>query len=143
MRPEAAEVIAELRSAGIQEFAILSGDRLAAVRAVAQALGVERFAAELRPTEKANWLADWSGSTRRVAMVGDGINDAPALATADVGIALRGVGSEIAAEAADVILLGEPLRPLPDVIHMARQTERVIYQNVFLFAFAVNFLGLR
>lgn len=142
LRPEAREVIAGLRSAGIQEFAILSGDRLAPVRAAAQALGIERYAAELRPAEKANWLADWSGSTNCVAMVGDGINDAPALATADVGIALRGVGSEIAAEAADVILLGEPLRPLPDVIRMARQTERVIYQNVVLFAFGVNLLGI-
>lgn len=158
VRPEAAQTIEELRSLGIANFAVLSGDRPSTVRAVAAGLGIDRFAAELRPTEKANWLADWSDNSVAnlqtsekskksknqicVAMVGDGVNDAPALATCDVGIALRSIGSEIAAEAADVILLGDPLRPLPNIVRLARETVRVIYQNVILFAFAVNFLGV-
>ena len=150
IRSEAAEVVAELRSLGIANFAVLSGDRPSTVRTVASTLGIDRFAGEMRPTEKANWLADWADhpaptphlERRRVAMVGDGVNDAPALAACDVGIALRGIGSEIAAEAADVILLGEPLRPLPNILRLARETVRVIYQNVILFAFAANFLGV-
>lgn len=154
IRPEGAEVIRQLRALGIRGFALLSGDRPSMVSAVAKAVGIERYAAELRPTEKANWIADWGleeaaeGASREtcrvrgIAMVGDGVNDAPALATADVGIALRSVGSEIAAEAGDVILLGDPLRPLPSVVGLARETVRVIYQNVVLFAFAVNLLGI-
>lgn len=142
LRPEAVAILAELRNSGIEGFAILSGDGQSPVRNVAHALGIDRFAAELTPSEKANWLADWSHGHGNVAMVGDGINDAPALASADVGIALRGVGSEIAAEAADVILLGEPLQPLPDLIRLSRQTVRVIYENVILFAFAANLLGI-
>jgi Cu+-exporting ATPase len=173
VRPEAREILDQLRGLGIHEFALLSGDRPAAVQDVARSVGIDRYLPELRPAEKANWIADWSepdgivgrrelgvlpaaGTVdgtrsvpanlprrrRCVAMVGDGVNDAPALATADVGIALRSVGSEIAAEAGDVILLGEPLKPLPSVCGLARETVRVIYQNVVLFAFFANFLGI-
>ncbi|MGE0759987.1 MAG: cation-translocating P-type ATPase family protein [Pirellulaceae bacterium] len=155
VRPEARAILAELRQLGITETALLSGDRPQAVRDVARAVGIERFHAEMRPVDKANWIADWSGGEspenqgahsvrprREVAMVGDGVNDAPALATADVGIALRGIGSEIAAEAGDVVLLGEPLACLPHLVRLSRETVRVIRQNIVVFAFLMNLLGV-
>lgn len=164
IRPEAAEVLAQLRQVGIQQIAMLTGDRQAAAAHVAHRVGVDVFAAELRPDEKANWLADWcdseypgqaggqeSGHGHRhgkqpvdicVAMVGDGVNDAPALAIADVGLALGGVGSDLAAEAGDMILMGDPLTPLPGLVRLSRETVRIIRQNIFLFAFAYNLVGV-
>ncbi|MFV1967728.1 MAG: cation-translocating P-type ATPase family protein, partial [Pirellulaceae bacterium] len=147
VRSEAAGIVAELRQLGIDEMVLLTGDRSAAAHQVAQSVGIERVVAELRPDEKANWLADWcreGGTTAlpRVAMVGDGVNDAPALATADVGLALGGVGSDIAAEAGDLILMGDPLSPLPGLVRLSRETVRIIRQNIFVFAFGVNLLGV-
>ena len=152
VRPEAAEVIRELRSLGIEDITLLTGDRRASAAQVAQAVGIERFEAELRPEEKARWLAAWREERRageekapprhRVAMVGDGVNDAPALATSDVGLALGGVGSDLAAEAGDLVLMGDPLKPLPGLVALARETVRVIRQNIIVFAFFVNFLGI-
>jgi Cu+-exporting ATPase len=149
VRPEAAAVIGRLRELGIEDFAMLTGDRPAAARQVAAAVGISQIEAELRPAEKAQWLAAWrrraqAGSQRpvRVGMVGDGINDAPALASADVGVALAGIGCDLAAEAGDLVILGEPLAHLPSLVLLARETVRVIRQNILLFAFFVNFLGI-
>jgi Cu+-exporting ATPase len=162
LRSGAAEVVAELRRAGVEQVALLTGDRKSVAAHVAEAVGVDCFAAELRPDEKATWLADWcdgtdggdqgatatDGTAGRpasgpcVAMVGDGVNDAPALAIADVGLALGGVGSDIAAEASDMILMGDPLTPLPGLVRLARETLRIIRQNILLFAFLYNLLGI-
>jgi Cu+-exporting ATPase len=149
VRPEAAAVIGRLRELGIEDFAMLTGDRPAAARQVAEAVGISRIEAELRPAEKAQWLASWRRQAQadsqrpvRVGMVGDGINDAPALASADVGVALAGIGCDLAAEAGDLVILGEPLAHLPSLVLLARETVRVIRQNILLFAFFVNFLGI-
>ena len=147
LRSEAAEVLEQLRRLGIEDIVLLTGDRLAAAQHVASTLGIEQCIAELRPQEKANWLADWTRVPGRsgqpiVAMVGDGVNDALALASADVGLALGGVGSDIAAEAGDLILMGEPLSPLPGLVRLARETVRVIRQNILLFAFGLNVTGI-
>lgn len=154
VRAEAAAVVRELRALGIEEVAMLTGDRSPAAAEIARQVGVDRWQAELRPREKALWLAQWRADERQasaragqwsetgVAMIGDGINDAPALAAADVGIALAGIGSDLAAEAGDVLLMGEPLAPLVDVLRLSRETVRIIRQNIILFAFLVNFAGV-
>jgi Cu+-exporting ATPase len=94
--------------------------------------------AELLPEQKAELIAN---AGPLVAMVGDGINDAPALARAHVGLAIGG-GTDVAAEAGDVILMGEPLRPLPLLVRLSRETVRIIHQNIVIFAFAVNAVGI-
>jgi Cu+-exporting ATPase len=138
VRPEAHDVIHELKHLGFKELAILTGDRAAAARAVGKKVHIKDVEAELTPAAKADWIEQKQRDRRIVAMVGDGINDAPALARADVGLALAGVGSDLAAEAGSVILLGDPLAALPESIRLARQTIRVIRQNIVLFAFGFN-----
>jgi Cu+-exporting ATPase len=142
VRAEAAGVLAELRSIGIGKIAILTGDREAVARAVAGSLGVTEVHAELLPDQKAAFVANWQAAGERVAMVGDGINDAPALARADVGIAIGGTGVDLAAEAGDVVFMGDPLRPLPLLVRLSRQTVRIIQQNIVWFAFVVNAVGV-
>jgi P-type Cu+ transporter len=141
VRPEAAEVLRELRALGINDIALLTGDRTAAALGMAGGLGLSEVHAELLPQQKAEFVAEWQ-TRRRVAMVGDGINDAPALARADVGLALGGSGADLAAEAGDVVLMGDPLRPLPLLVKLSRATARVIRQNILIFAFGVNAVGI-
>lgn len=141
IRPEAAGVIRSLRELGVAEIVLLTGDRPAAAAEVARQVGVDRWQAELRPEEKARLLADWR-TAGGIAMIGDGVNDAPALAAADVGVALAGVGADLAADAGDLLLMGEPLAPLPDLLRLSRETVRVIRQNIIVFAFFVNFAGV-
>jgi Cu+-exporting ATPase len=149
VRPEAADVIRQLRAVGIEEVAMLTGDRPATAAYVARSLGIDTWQAELRPAEKAEWLTQWKrrhqgddSSSAVVGMVGDGVNDAPALASADAGLALGGIGSHLAAEAGDMVLIGAPLTPLPGLIQLSRETVRVIRQNIILFAFFANILGI-
>lgn len=142
LRPEAANVLAELRTLGIADIALLTGDREAVARSVAEALTLTEIHAEMLPTEKADFIAVWQQAGKRVAMVGDGINDAPALARADVGLALGGGGADIAAEAGDVVFMSAPLRHLPLLLRLSRQMVRIIQQNIVLFAFGVNAIGI-
>ncbi len=159
VRPEAAGVLEALRELGIDPIVLLTGDRRAAALGVAGGLGFSEIHAELLPEQKAELIAQLRArlaeqpSIRRsltpdprlltpgVAMVGDGINDAPALARADVGLALGG-GTDIAAEAGDVVLMGDPLTPLPLLIRLSRATVRIIRQNIVWFAFGVNAVGI-
>jgi P-type Cu+ transporter len=143
VRAESRNVVAALRSLGIANIAMLTGDRRSAAEPVADSLGgLEHVGSELLPLDKARWVEEQTGAGRRVAMVGDGINDAPALAAATVGIALGGVGSDLAAEAGDLILLGDPIAPLPGLLRLSRQLVRIIRQGIFIFAFGVNGLGV-
>jgi Cu+-exporting ATPase len=141
VRPEAVEVLAQLRSAGIADIALLTGDREAAAREVAAALGLTEVHAELLPADKAAFIEKWQ-KQHPVAMVGDGINDAPALARADVGVAIGGSGTDVAAEAGDVVFMGDPLRHLPLLLRLSRQTVSIIKQNIVVFAFGVNIAGI-
>jgi Cu+-exporting ATPase len=128
----------ELKHLGLKDLTMLTGDRAAAARAAAKKVHIKQVEAELTPAAKAEWIERKQHEGCIVAMVGDGINDAPALACADVGLALAGVGGDLAAEAGSVVLLGDPLTALPETIRLARQTVRVIRQNIVLFAFGFN-----
>jgi Cu+-exporting ATPase len=120
---------------------MLTGDNVATARAVAAEVGVDHVLAEVLPSEKADRVAELQAAGHVVAVAGDGINDAPALARADVGIAI-GSGTEIAAEAGDVVMMGDPLRPLPMLVRLSRQTARIIRQNILWFGFGVNLFGV-
>jgi len=141
LRPEAGALLNELRSLGIDPIVLLTGDRAAAAKAIAQDLAFSEIRAELSPEQKAQFITDMKARKSGVAMVGDGINDAPALAGADVGIAI-GSGTDIAAEAGDIILMGDPLKPLPMLLRLSRETVTIIRQNILWFAFVVNAVGI-
>ncbi|MGB2920910.1 MAG: cation-translocating P-type ATPase [Mycobacterium sp.] len=130
LRPEAAEVVAQLRRDGYH-VAMLTGDNQATAAALAADVGIEAVHAELRPEDKAR-LIEQLRAQRPTAMVGDGVNDAPALATADVGIAMGAMGTDVAIETADVALMGEDLRHLPQAFSHARRARRIMLQNVGL-----------
>ncbi|MGP0068345.1 MAG: cation-translocating P-type ATPase family protein [Isosphaeraceae bacterium] len=138
VRSQAHDVIHDLKHLGLKDLAILTGDRVAAALAVGKKVHIKQVEAELTPAGKAEWVDRRRADGRIVAMVGDGINDAPALARADVGLALAGVGADLAAEAGSVVLMGDPLSALPETIRIARQTVRVIKQNILFFAFGLN-----
>ncbi|KQH76225.1 MULTISPECIES: heavy metal translocating P-type ATPase [Mycobacterium] len=130
LRPEAAEAVDQLRGDGYQ-VAMLTGDNHTTAAALAAEVGIETVHAELRPEDKAN-LIEQLRAQRRTAMVGDGVNDAPALATADLGIAMGAMGTDVAIETADVALMGEDLRHLPQAFRHARRARRIMLQNVGL-----------
>jgi len=139
LRPEAAETVAALRRLG-HGIVLLTGDHVRTAQAVAEALSIEEVHAEVPPAGKAEVVAGLRATGKRVAMVGDGINDAPALARADVGVAL-GTGADVAMAAADVTLVRADLRGVVDAVRLARATVRTIRQNLF-WAFAYNVLGI-
>ncbi|WP_436499625.1 heavy metal translocating P-type ATPase [Actinokineospora sp. HUAS TT18] len=130
LRDEAPEVISRLHSMGIRT-AMLTGDNTRTATALAAQAGIDTVHAELLPEDKATLLAELRAG-RAIAMVGDGVNDAPALATADVGIAMGAMGTDVAIETADVALMGEDLRHLPQVLAHARHARTVMLQNVGL-----------
>jgi Cu+-exporting ATPase len=138
-RPEAREAIRSLQAMGVRVL-MLTGDNSLAAHAVARAVGVDEFAAELLPADKASRIRDLQRAGDRVGMVGDGINDAPALAQADVGMAI-GTGTDVAIESADITLLRGDLRTVPEAISLSRRTVRTIRQNLF-WAFIYNAVGI-
>jgi Cu+-exporting ATPase len=139
VRPESRAAVSELQAMGI-EVVMLTGDDARTARAVAAEVGIREVTAEVLPAEKRAAISRLREQGRVVAMVGDGINDAPALAQADVGIAI-GTGTDVAVEAADVTLLQPDLRGVARTIHLCRRTMRVIRQNLF-WAFAYNTIGI-
>lgn len=143
IRPESRQILEQLRELGIHKFALLTGDRPLPTDAVFRSLGLfDEVAAEQLPADKANWVESARRAGRRVAMVGDGINDAPALAAADVGMAIGRAGSDLAAAAGEIILLGEPLHNLPAMVRLSRALVQNIWQSIVLFAFGLNALGV-
>jgi Cu+-exporting ATPase len=146
LRADALGIIAELRALGINDIALLTGDRSAVADAIAATLGLSEVRAELLPAQKAEWVAERQASGKKVAVVGDGVNDAPALARADVGLAIGGTGADVAAEAGDIVLMlgknGDPLRSIPLLLRLSRETVRIVRQNIIVFAFGVNAAGI-
>jgi Cu+-exporting ATPase len=139
LKPDAPRAVAELRGRGLEVW-LLSGDNERTARAVAAATGIEKVAAPVLPAEKARHIERLQGEGRRVAMVGDGINDAPALARADLGIAM-GAGTDIAKEAGDITLVRGEVGAVLDALRVAERTFTVIRQNLF-WAFFYNVLGI-
>jgi Cu+-exporting ATPase len=139
LKPEAWEVVQQLKSDGVR-LVVLSGDHEESVRAVAAQLGVEDVAAGVLPEDKATRVRELRAAGRTVAMVGDGINDAPALAAADVGIAMGG-GTDIAKQTAGVTLVSGDLHGLSRALRLSEATMRNVGQNL-LFAFGYNLLGV-
>ena len=141
VRPEARAALARLRKAGVSRLVMLTGDLDSVARHVANEVGVTEWRARLLPEDKFEAIQTMRASGRRVAMVGDGINDASALAVADVGFAMGAAASDVAVETADVALASDDLRHVADVMQISRRTMRVVRQNYSL-ALGVNSIGL-
>lgn len=132
LRPEAADAIAQLRQGGIRHVVMLTGDNEHTAALIAGKLGLDEVRARLLPEHKAEIVKELQAAGRKVAMVGDGVNDAPALATAEVGIAMGASGTDVSMETADVILLTDRLDQLAHANRAARATVRVMRQNTTL-----------
>jgi Cd2+/Zn2+-exporting ATPase len=130
LRRSSAEAIAGLKKCGVRQIVMLTGDTMQTARAVAEQLGIDSTYAELLPQDKAAKISELGAGGDKVAMVGDGINDAPALAAADVGIAMGGVGSHTAIETADVALMADDIVMLPYGLTISRKARGIIRQNV-------------
>ncbi|MBS1156198.1 MAG: Copper-translocating P-type ATPase [Proteobacteria bacterium] len=139
IRPSSTAAVARLRNMGV-EVVMMTGDNAATAKAIAGQAGIERFRAQVLPQDKAAFVQQLKAEGKFVAMAGDGVNDAPALAAADVSFAM-GAGSDVAIEAADVTLMHSDLRALVDAISLSRATLAKIRQNLF-FAFIYNVLGI-
>jgi len=130
VREDAPSVVAGLRAMGIDRIALLSGDHAGNVEAVARAVGIDEVAADLLPEDKVAYVGRLAGAHRRVLMVGDGTNDAPALSSAAVGLALGAHGGGIVAEAADVVLLVDDLSRVPEAVAIGRRTMGIARQSI-------------
>jgi Cd2+/Zn2+-exporting ATPase len=132
IRPEAREAVAGLRAAGVKRIVMLTGDNRPVAEAIAAELGIDDVRAELLPEQKVSVIQELvdADPNARVAMIGDGVNDAPALATATLGIAMGTSGTDVALETADVVLMGDDLRKLPFALNLSRRTRRTIVQNL-------------
>lgn len=135
IRPDASRVIEELHDAGVQRIIMLTGDNKRVAKAIADKIGIDDYYAELLPEDKVRIVKE-NKKFGVIAMVGDGVNDAPALSTADLGIAMGGGGTDVALETADVVLMSDDLLKIPYAISLSRQAKKVVYQNL-IFSMAV------
>ncbi len=141
-REGAAQAVREIEHLGITNIVLLTGDRRSAAEALAREVGISRVESELLPEQKLNRVRQLQARGRSVVMVGDGVNDAQALAAANVGVAVAGSGADIAAEAADVVDLNKSLEKLPRLIEVSRRAVTTVWQNIIIFASLVNVIAI-
>ena len=139
VRPEAARTITRLKQLGIQEIVMLTGDNDRTARSIALEIGIDQVYSELLPEHKVDVIRSLQRQYQTVAMVGDGINDAPALAQASVGIAMGTAGSDVALDTADIVLMADRLERLVTAIRLGRRSQRIVKQNI---VFALSFIVL-
>ena len=139
LKPHAVEAMNDLRSSGIEVY-LMSGDKAEAVGYWAEKVGIEHWQSEVKPADKENLVRKLQGEGKHVAMVGDGINDSQALATADVSVAI-GTGTDVAMDVAQVTLMGKDLRALPEAIELSKHTVGMVRQNLF-WAFVYNVVSI-
>ncbi len=131
LKPHVAETIERLKAGGVKWVTVLSGDHPATVEAVARQLPVDEILAGLLPDEKVAAVRELRNRSWTVAMVGDGVNDAPAMATSDLGVAMGAAGTDVAIETADVVLMSDEVPQVSYLLHLGRRTRRVVRQNVW------------
>jgi Cd2+/Zn2+-exporting ATPase len=132
IRPDAKKAVEQIRAAGIERIVMLTGDNQGTANAIARESGVDEVRAELLPEDKLAAIEELVRKFGQVGMVGDGVNDAPAMARASLGIAMGAVGTDAALETADIALMGDDLMGVPWLIHHSRRCMRVIRQNITL-----------
>ncbi|MBR5974827.1 MAG: cadmium-translocating P-type ATPase [Clostridiales bacterium] len=137
LKPDSKEAIADLRRAGISEVVMLTGDNEKVAEKVAKDVGIDKYFAGLLPANKVEKIESLMDGTRKIAFAGDGINDAPVLTRADVGIAMGALGSDAAIEAADVVLMDDRLTKIAEAVRIARKTMRIVKENI-VFSIAVK-----
>ena len=130
IRQEAPEMVARLHRAGVEKVVMLTGDTRLVAEAVGKATGIDEIHASLLPEDKLDAVTELQRQGHTIAMVGDGVNDAPALATANIGVAMGAAGSAVAVETADIALMGDNLLKLPEAIGLAKRTVNVMKQNI-------------
>jgi Cd2+/Zn2+-exporting ATPase len=132
IRTDAPDMVARLHDAGVKKVVMLTGDTQLVAEAIGEAVGIDEIHASLLPEDKLDAVAAMQRDGHTVAMVGDGVNDAPALATADIGVAMGAAGSAVAVETADIALMGDNLMKLPESVSLAKRTVNVMRQNIFI-----------
>ncbi len=130
VRPDATPVVAELKSLGVQQVVMLTGDNERVAHAIAAQTGVDQYFAELLPEDKVRIVKELEANYGPVAMIGDGVNDAPALASASIGVAMGAAGTDVALETADVVLMADDLSNIPYLIALSRQTRQTLIVNL-------------
>ena len=137
LKPDAAAALRELKRLGISKTVMLTGDRAEIACSTAEEAGVDEVRAELLPDGKVEAVESMLRPGKPVAFTGDGINDAPVLARADIGIAMGAMGSDAAIEAADIVLMDDRISAIPEAVRIARRTVAIVWQNI-IFALAVK-----
>ncbi len=141
IRPTTVKALSGLKQVGVNEVVMLTGDNEGTAKMISKEASVSRYFAELLPEDKVDAIKQLQKEGHKVAMVGDGINDAPALATADLGIAMGGAGTDTAMETADIVLMADNLEKLPHTIKLSRKALAIIKQNIW-FSLIVKFIAL-